>query len=251
MRTATDLGNRPDKLDERDYAYRAPNITLPAACDLRRNCPPAYDQLPPMKSCSANATAAALCYLGNTEGTPIPAPSRLFIYYNARVPEGTASSDAGATIRDAVKSVVKSGGCAETLWPYEPANVTVQPPQTCYAAATVHAVAYYRIERNLDQLRACIAEGFPFIFGMQAYMQPFEAAEKNVDLPLPAAGDTLCGGHAVLAAGYDDAAKTLLVLNSLGPRFGDNGYLRMPYAYLSDDKLTYDFWTIRRISVSS
>ena len=33
------------------------------------------------------------------------APSRLFIYYNERVMEGTVNSDSGAQIRDGIKSV--------------------------------------------------------------------------------------------------------------------------------------------------
>jgi C1A family cysteine protease len=246
MRVA-DFGGRPDKPDARDFAYRPGGAPPPASCDLRAHCPAPYDQLPPIKSCSANALAAALVYLGNAGGAPIAPPSRLFIYYNARVLEGTASTDSGATIRNGVKSIVRSGACDETLWPYDPTKVTIVPSPACYASAALHAVRYYRIAQNLDHLRACLAEGFPFVFGMQAYMQPCEAAFKSGMLPLPAPTDTLCGGHAVLAAGYDDGAQMLLVLNSLGPTFGLAGYMNVPYAYLTNPVLTYDFWTIRKI----
>jgi C1A family cysteine protease len=49
-------------------------------------------------------------------------PSRLFIYYNERVMEHTVSQDAGAQIRDGIKSVNHIGACPETDWPYVIAN---------------------------------------------------------------------------------------------------------------------------------
>ena len=40
-------------------------------------------------------------------------PSRLFIYYNERVMEGTVETDSGAQIRDGIKSVAQQGDCPE------------------------------------------------------------------------------------------------------------------------------------------
>jgi C1A family cysteine protease len=55
----------------------------------------------------------------------------------------------------------------------------------------------------------------------------------------------MLGGHAVLAVGYDDNAQRFIVRNSWGRRWGIAGYFTMPYAYLADDNLAADFWTIR------
>jgi C1A family cysteine protease len=49
----------------------------------------------------------------------------------------------------------------------------------------------------------------------------------------------------VLAVGYDDTAQRFIVRNSWGRRWGIAGYFTMPYAYLADDNLAADFWTIR------
>jgi C1A family cysteine protease len=62
---------------------------------------------------------------------------------------------------------------------------------------------------------------------------------------MPQQGETVVGGHAVLAMGYDDAKRVFLVRNSWGPAWGDGGYFYMPYAYLLDDNLSDDFWTVR------
>jgi C1A family cysteine protease len=44
------------------------------------------------------------------------------------------------------------------------------------------------------------------------------------------------GGQAVLAVGYDDANKRLIVRNSWGKGWGDEGYFYMPYKSASDNE---------------
>jgi C1A family cysteine protease len=52
----------------------------------------------------------------------------------------------------------------------------------------------------------------------------------------------------VLAVGYDDAAQRFIVRNSWGKGWGLQGYFTMPYAYLTDNNLSDDLWTIRLVS---
>ncbi len=243
------LGGKRDATDARDFAYTPPAaLSLPTQVDLKERCGGVYNQLP-LHSCSAHALASLLTFVGNVEDRPIPLPSRLFIYYNTRQLEGTLPADDGATIRSAIKTVVSQGACGEELWPYDVAQAAAQPPPHCYEAAkTTRALSYYRIAQNLDHLRATLAEGYAFIFGMQAYAQSFIAAQNSGVLSMPAAGETLMGGHAVMAVGYDSAARTITALNSLGASWGNAGYFTIPFAFFTDDKLSYDFWTIRSVS---
>src|SRR5207248_10963119 len=62
-------------------------------------------------------------------------PSRLFIYYNERVIEGT---DAGAMLRDGIKTVAKKGACPEPMWPYLIARFKTKPSAACYAEGAKH-----------------------------------------------------------------------------------------------------------------
>src|SRR5439155_22361636 len=101
----------PDKPDYRDHIYGAPRLqltALPQSIDLRKQCPPVYDQ-GQLGSCTANAIAAAIEFDRLKQGLKDFTPSRLFIYYNERVMEHTVKSDAGAAIRDGIKSVAKKG----------------------------------------------------------------------------------------------------------------------------------------------
>ena len=58
----------------------------------------------------------------------------------------------------------------------------------------------------------------------------------------------IVGGHAVVAVGYDDSDRVFICRNSWGEGWGDAGYFYMPYAYLLDNNLSDDFWTVRLVS---
>src|SRR6266536_986662 len=110
----------PDIPDQRDKTYSAPAQvlkSLPPKVDLRPQCPTVYDQ-GQLGSCTANAIGGALEFNQMKQGEQAFAPSRLFIYYNERVMEHTVNEDAGAMIRDGIKSANHIGACPETDWPY-------------------------------------------------------------------------------------------------------------------------------------
>ena len=105
-------------------------------------------------SCTANAIAAAMEFDRKKQKLPDFAPSRLFIYYNERVMEGTVSSDAGAQIRDGVKSVSKIGAPPETDWPYDISKFAIKPPTKAYMDAKLdRGVQYQRVSQNLQQMQ--------------------------------------------------------------------------------------------------
>ncbi len=243
----------PDTPDQRDHIYAAPVVALkafPPKVDLRSKCPPVYDQ-GQLGSCTANAIGAAVQFDRRKQKLkPDFVPSRLFIYYNERVMEGTVASDSGAMIRDGVKSVAKQGDCPEKQWPYDIAKFATKPTPQCYKDALKYkAVQYQRVVRNLTQMQGCLASGFPFVFGFTVY-ESFESDDvaKTGAAPMPRLKEKVLGGHAVLAVGYDDAAQRFIVRNSWGRDWGMQGYFTLPYAYLTNSGLSDDFWTIRLIS---
>jgi len=208
-----------------------------------------YDQ-GQLGSCTANAIGAAFEFEQDRQDRKADfMPSRLFIYYNERTIENSVSSDAGAQIRDGIKTVNKQGVCPETLWAYDITRFARKPPAACYQDALKHMVtSYQRVPRVIQQMKGCLAEGYPFVLGFTVY-EAFESPEvaRTGALSMPTSAEKEIGGHAVLAVGYDDAQSRFLIRNSWGPAWGQHGYFTMPYQYLLDENLSDDFWTIRLV----
>ena len=250
-----------DTPDPRDLLFTASPVLaakpLPKSADLRPGCPPVYDQ-GQVGSCTANSIAGAFEFTQKKQMLADFMPSRLFIYYNERAMEGTTNQDAGAQIRDGIKSVVKQGVPPESEWPYseDMSVVTKKPNSTAYSDALQHkVVSYHRISSRtadgmLNLMKSCLADGYPFCFGFTVY-SAFEGAEvaNTGILKMPnLKKEDIVGGHAVLAVGYDDKKKMVLVRNSWGNKWGQKGYFWMPYAYISDKNLASDFWTVRGVT---
>lgn len=241
-------GWHPDAPDERDRLYAEiaePPRHLPTQVDLRRWCS-AVESQGSIGSCTAHALVGNLEFLARKAGRSVRHLSRLFVYYNARVLEGTAATDDGAMLRNGMKTLRKLGVCPERLWPYRVRRFAERPPADCYTAAADHQVLSYHRVRGLPEMRQCLAEGFPFVFGMTTY-ESFEGPKvaRTGRVELPQRGEAKKGGHSVCAVGYDDRARRFLVRNSWGADWGRNGYFTLPYEYAANPRRASDFWTIR------
>ncbi|MBV8865112.1 MAG: C1 family peptidase [Acidobacteriaceae bacterium] len=244
------FGWNPDLPDHRDFMYAAPTPILqniPPAADLTAQCPPVYDQ-GQLGSCTANAIAAAFQFDEMKQNEPnVFIPSRLFIYYEERALEGTVNEDSGAQIRDGIKVTATNGVCPETEWPYDIAKFTQKPSQKCFTDAKKYkTVTYQRLIQDQNTMKGCLAEGFPFVFGITVYesMMSADVAKTGV-VPMPTTQEKVLGGHAIMGVGFDDKTQLFKFRNSWGTSWGDGGYGYLPYSYLMDQNLATDFWTIR------
>jgi C1A family cysteine protease len=145
--------------------------------------------------------------------------------------------------------VAGDGACPESMWPYVEDVFADMPPAPCFKIGKLHpAVNYSRVSQDLGTMKACLAAGYPFVLGFTVY-ESFESddvAHTGV-VQLPDVSETSMGGHAVMAVGYDDPSGRFLVRNSWGVGWGMGGYFTIPYAYLTDENLADDFWTIRLV----
>ncbi|QZN98176.1 peptidase [Symbiopectobacterium purcellii] len=255
------LGYVPDIPDIRDVHYR-PDETL------MHKLPPVVDLTPTFSvydqgrigSCTANALAGAVQYERAVNGeSPDFTPSRLFIYYNERVIEGSVDYDAGAMLRDGIKALHKIGVCPEKKWPYDdtpPAHdggafpsgapARKKPNSSCYQEASRYVITRYeRVRQDISHLKNCLAGGTPFVFGFTVYDSWLNGTiPPPTQIPMPEQKDRPVGGHAVLCVGYDDRTQLFRIRNSWGASVGEKGYFLMPYDYMIHPHLASDFWVI-------
>jgi C1A family cysteine protease len=257
-------GWKRDTPDHRDYRIPAPTARLPARTDLRPLCPPVGDQ-GPIGSCTANSSCEALEFLERM-GPADRLFSRLFLYYYTRKAEGTpASADSGAQIRTALTVLGDIGVPYEQVWPDEAPRTrfSVEPSADAKREAAKHRVLFYYRCPTLPTVKASLAQGFPVVFGFSVpdnMMTDRCAKDGLVYYPEPNEG--FQGGHAVLAVGYDDARiigtqhGAVLVQNSWGTSWGQEGYFWLPYPFFTNadpfdpnSALATDCWTIRRAAL--
>jgi C1A family cysteine protease len=146
------------------------------------------------------------------------------------------------------------GSPPENWWPYDDLTTFDDEPDAfLYAfAANYKAIQYMRLDapglsgdRVLDNVKAALATKYISMFGFPVY----SSLGREADIPYPTPRDSLDGGHAVLAVGYDDHHRcpnagegALRIRNSWGTDWGDDGYGWLPYQYVRE-RLATDFWT--------
>ncbi len=235
---------------------------LPTEVDLRPWCSPIEDQ-GILGSCTAQAGVGLVEYFENRAFGQYLDGSRLFLYKATRNLMGW-TGDSGAFIRTTMGAMRLFGIPPEKHWPYtDGEQFDEEPPAFCYAyALNYRAISYYRLdpygtpeEALLAQIRTNLANGLAMMFGFTVYSSIGQAKEKG-RIPYPAPKESVMGGHAVVAVGYDDklpiqntnvggreTTGAILVRNSWGTEWGEAGYGWLPYEYVLKG-LAVDWWSL-------
>lgn len=148
-------------------------------------------------------------------------------------------------------------------WLYTIGDFDKEPTAFCYAfAQNYQAIQYYRLDPPgtskpalLARIKTNLAAGLPSMFGFTVYNSISQAGGSG-KIPHPTPTETVAGGHAVVAVGYDNALKikntnpgavettgALLIRNSWGAGWGDHGYGWLPYDYVLNG-LAVDWWSL-------
>jgi C1A family cysteine protease len=260
VRKIKGYGWKPDIPDHRDRIFNRENKlqpwwAIPKTVDLTSHMPPVYDQ-GQLGSCTGNGWAAVMEYMAARQGEPMDTPSRLFIYYEERVIEGSVDQDAGAEIRDGAKVVANKGVPPETDWPYDIGKFADKPPQQAYTDALKHeALVYKRVQVGPGApMRNALAAGFPIVIGFSV-PDYFEGSWDPTSTPLPVPGPdaNIIGGHCVVLAGYDFSETrfkqpAFLARNSWGSSWGDSGYFWFDWRWFTaDESMASDMWIVEKV----
>ncbi len=224
-------GFRRDVHDERDRYIKYTISCYENHVDLRNpENPCVFDQLS-LESSTANAVCIAFKQI---EMNKEFIPSRLFLYYNNK----------NGSIRDTLKSLATTGICSEKVYPYTRKR---RPEHVHYVHAYFHKdIQYSRIYQIADQIEKCIAiDKYFIIFGIQIYDYWFHV-KNDGKIRMPYSNDKPIKPHTLVICGFNKIKnrKYFIVQNSWGRNWGDNGFCYIPYNYILDRKLAWDFWVI-------
>jgi C1A family cysteine protease len=245
-------------------AAKGRRTTLPATADLRSFCSAIEDQQG-LGSCTAHAAVGIVEYFERRAYGQHIEGSRLFVYKTTRNLM-QVTGDTGAWLRNTMGALVLCGIADEKFWPYTDADPAFdqEPPSFVYAVANNYqAVRYFchdplganvPASSVLDSVKNYLAAGVPSMFGFYGFPS-FESSDVLGGIPYPCPGEQAEWGHAIVAVGYDDRKKitntqcskattgALLIRNSWGTGWGDQGYGWLPYEYVLNN-LALDFWSL-------
>lgn len=250
------------KMLSKTGAQKSGAAALPKSVSLVSWFSPVEDQ-GELGSCTANAGVGLVEYFERRAfGKHIDA-SRLFLYKATRNLM-REKGDTGAFLRSTMGALVLFGIPPEAYWPYDIANFDQEPTAFCYAfAQNYQPISYYRLDppgttadQLLTRIKTNLASGLPSIFGFTVYSSINQADATGGGIPYPTKGDKIEGGHAIVAAGYNDdmmikntgaggreTKGALLIRNSWGDSWGDKGYGWLPYEYVLKG-LADDWWSL-------
>jgi C1A family cysteine protease len=242
-------------LDQSTPLDKAMHARALGKVDLRQWCTPVENQ-GSLGSCTAHAAIGMVEYFQLRTKNEYLDGSRLFLYKVTRnLLEWTG--DSGAYLRSTMRALVLFGVPPERYYPYRISDFEKEPPPFCYAfAQNYKAIKYFRLDPPgskpaavLNLVKRHLMAGLPSMFGFSVYTSMPPAGDGKGEIPFPIEGDSLIGGHAVLAVGFDDQKKigkekgALLIRNSWGETWGEKGYGWLPYAYI-EAGLAVDVWSM-------
>jgi len=244
---------------QKKFELKAPAAT---PVDLRPYCSPIEYQ-GSLGSCSAHAGMGIVEYFENRAYGKYINGSRLFLYKTTRNLMGV-TGDTGAWLRNVMGALVLCGVPPEVYWRYVISDFDKEPTAFVYSVAdNYEAIRYFCHDPMganvlpatvLASVKTYLAAGIPSMFGFYGFPS-FNQSNVRGGIPYPCVGERAQWGHAIVAVGFDDTKKiknlvcnrettgALLIRNSWGTAWGDQGYGWLPYEYVLT-RLALDFWSL-------
>ncbi len=129
-------------------------------------------------------------------------------------------TDSGTTLESALEAVKKFGCCKDNMWPFKTDLINRKPFEQAYQNGRKYLTTEgFPLDVDLYEMKSCLADGYPFVFGIFTFPSFGKADDNQGRVPMPRPGESVNsthGAHAMLAVGYNDQNQVFTVKNSWG-----------------------------------
>lgn len=162
------------------------------------------------------------------------ANSAAFLYNQVRRNKTDCSE--GAYLEDALAVLKNQGDCLENSFNYEQQDCHTQPGDVHLAEARQYKAQDFAAVFALDEDpkskigKACkiLATNTPLVVGVGVTKSFFEVLPGATTWN-PVESEAVTSYHAMVLTGYNNVEKYFELLNSFGPSWGQNGFIRLPF----------------------
>ncbi|HMQ47452.1 MAG TPA: C1 family peptidase [Saprospiraceae bacterium] len=235
---------------------------IPLKVSLKKYCPVAGDQ-GEMGSCVGWAVGYGALTISQAEkrqetdqaNITKMAHSAAFVYNQIRAEEDNCTQ--GAFIEDALMLLQTQGDCLENTFNFKGKGCQALPPLAAQEEAKKYRILDYAAVFELQEpakskiAKVCkiLAAQIPVVVGLEITPSFWDVLPGD-KIWNPGASESTTGNHGMVLVGYDNVEKQVELLNSFGPGWGNNGFIKMSfedfarlcsysYILLSDDKMKH------------
>jgi hypothetical protein len=227
--------------------------TAPTSIYLTQFMGQVYDQAD-QGACVPNAMMASINLIEREQGKQAFNGSRDFVYWNGQEDISHHSIPYGTVTSEVLADLETKGVAPESMWSYNDTNALTKAPDAVYQEALKHTITSYDADllapaqQNYVMLNWIVGElkqGKPvqMDFNAKTWLTYEHGALNTLHVPVDPNGAGLLGGHCTTIVGYDahlDASPqnplgSLIIQNSWGTGYGDNGLEVIPLAEFPGD----------------
>ena len=231
-------GFKPEYHDINDKKIRLSKNTNPARdIDLQEYFPKVFDQYN-YNTSTAQAVAAVLEYEQLRNKLDIIPISKLYLYILGK-----------GQIRRTFKIANKYGVISEELFPYDSAGPFPDMESISHRDRFYQgSLDYSRVPNDPEIIKLVLTDGIPIIFGFDIYESFEDHSKWNNDgvMPLPSKGEKYLGTQTAVIVGYSKKKKSVIVRNSWGTNWKNNGHFYIPFNYIIS-KSCSTLWTLQLV----
>lgn len=183
------------------------------------------------ETCLAFATSAAheIARFRKRGGAIEPLGEELLYWRCKQIDE----DDEGGTVPASISMALKDPGqSAQSYWPYDGGrdenDPAYKPPEAAIEPENLRLATFTAASLDLANLRALVKVGHAVVLGLDLW--PGFYRPEGGEVVAPSSAELLGEAHAVAVVGFDDEAAWLLIRNSWGPTWGNQGHIRLPGA---------------------